>query len=140
MDNQKGYNVKMEKEDEMFVATCPELNIASQGNTSEEAGANLKEAIDLFFETASRYEVAERILSRSSIFRWGTLTTSTSDGVCEMLRERGFKRIFERGSHIVMQQKKAETTVTIPVPNHNKIKQATLWPILWYSVPHLRQS
>jgi predicted RNase H-like HicB family nuclease len=40
---------------------CPELDIASQGATIEEARANLIEALTLFFETASPSEVARRL-------------------------------------------------------------------------------
>ena len=50
----------IEREDDGFVALCPELDIASQGSTIEEARANLVEALTLFFETASSTEVAER--------------------------------------------------------------------------------
>ena len=42
---------------------CPELDIASQGATIEEARANLVEALTLFFETASPSEVARRLHS-----------------------------------------------------------------------------
>ncbi len=38
----------IEKEDDMYVALCPELDMASQGNTVEEARKNLEEAIGLF--------------------------------------------------------------------------------------------
>jgi predicted RNase H-like HicB family nuclease len=40
---------------------CPELDIASQGDSIEEAKANLEEALSLFFEAASPTEVAERL-------------------------------------------------------------------------------
>jgi predicted RNase H-like HicB family nuclease len=39
-------------EDGGFVALCPQLDVCSQGDTVEEARANLQEALDLFFETA----------------------------------------------------------------------------------------
>jgi predicted RNase H-like HicB family nuclease len=42
------------------VALCPELDIASQGGSVEEARANLKEALELFFETASTEEIKRR--------------------------------------------------------------------------------
>ena len=47
----------IEREGEGFVALCPELDIASQGDTVDEARDNLKEALELFFETASADEV-----------------------------------------------------------------------------------
>jgi predicted RNase H-like HicB family nuclease len=50
----------IEREDDGFVALCPELNIASQGSSVEEARANLIEALTLFFETAEPSEVARR--------------------------------------------------------------------------------
>lgn len=51
----------IEREDDMFVSLCPELDIASQGQTIEEAHANLKEALTLFFETADPSEIAGRL-------------------------------------------------------------------------------
>jgi predicted RNase H-like HicB family nuclease len=50
----------IEREDEGFVALCPELDIASQGSSIEEARSNLAEALALFFETADPSEVARR--------------------------------------------------------------------------------
>jgi len=50
----------IEREDDGFVSLCPELDIASQGSTIEEARANLIEALTLFFETASPSEIARR--------------------------------------------------------------------------------
>jgi predicted RNase H-like HicB family nuclease len=49
------------REGEGYVSLCPELDIASQGDTVEEARANLQEAVDLFFETADPSEVAGRL-------------------------------------------------------------------------------
>ena len=50
----------IEREDDIYVALCPEFDVASQGNTIEEARANLIEALELFFETASPEEIKER--------------------------------------------------------------------------------
>lgn len=55
------FTAVIEREDEMYVALCPELDIASQGESVEKARQNLKEAIELFFETASQQEVRERL-------------------------------------------------------------------------------
>jgi predicted RNase H-like HicB family nuclease len=43
----------IKKEEEWFVATCLENNIASQGGTIDEATENLKEAIVLYYEDES---------------------------------------------------------------------------------------
>ena len=51
----------IEREDDGYVALCPELDIASQGNTVEEARRNLTEALELFFETADASEVQRRL-------------------------------------------------------------------------------
>lgn len=53
----------IERENDGFVALCPDLDIASQGATIEEARANLVEALTLFFETASPSEIAHRLQS-----------------------------------------------------------------------------
>ncbi|MBN1424965.1 type II toxin-antitoxin system HicB family antitoxin [Candidatus Fermentibacteria bacterium] len=51
----------IEREGEGYVALCPELDIASQGDTVEEARGNLQGAVELFFETASEHEIRERL-------------------------------------------------------------------------------
>lgn len=51
----------IEREGDGYVAFSPELDIASQGRTIEEARANLLEALTLFFETASPDEIKERL-------------------------------------------------------------------------------
>ena len=49
------------REDEGYIALCSELDIASQGDSVEEARANLREAVELFFESAHPDEIAQRI-------------------------------------------------------------------------------
>jgi len=51
----------IEREDGGFVALCPELDIASQGDTVSEARENLSEAIELFLESASPAEIERRM-------------------------------------------------------------------------------
>jgi len=51
----------IEREQDGYVALCPELDIASQGATVESATRNLREALELFFETAGESEVTERL-------------------------------------------------------------------------------
>lgn len=51
----------IEREGDGFVSLCPEVDVASQGSTIEEARANLQEALELFFETASETEIVERL-------------------------------------------------------------------------------
>lgn len=53
----------IEREGDGYVALCPELDIASQGDTIEGARENLVEALTLFFETASVSELDHRLRS-----------------------------------------------------------------------------
>jgi predicted RNase H-like HicB family nuclease len=50
----------LEREGEGYVSLCPELDIASQGDSVEEATSNLKEAVELFLECAPKEEVEQR--------------------------------------------------------------------------------
>jgi predicted RNase H-like HicB family nuclease len=50
----------IEREEDGYVALCPELDIASQGDSVEQARENLREAIEMFFECASEEEVTRR--------------------------------------------------------------------------------
>jgi predicted RNase H-like HicB family nuclease len=60
MQRQQRLTAIIEREDDGFVALCPELDIASQGLSIEEARANLIEALTLFFECADASEVNRR--------------------------------------------------------------------------------
>lgn len=40
----------LQKEGDWYVSLCPELDIASQGKTVEEAVSNLREAVELYLE------------------------------------------------------------------------------------------
>ncbi len=66
MNNLRRMTAIIEREDDGYVALCPELDIASQGGSVEEARINLIEALSLFFETAAPSEIARRL--RSEVF------------------------------------------------------------------------
>ncbi len=55
------FTAVIEREDDWFVATCPEVDVVSQGKTIEDARANLLEAVELFFEVASASEIKRRL-------------------------------------------------------------------------------
>jgi predicted RNase H-like HicB family nuclease len=61
MNRTRRLTAVIEREDDGFVALCPELDIASEGSSIEEARANLVEALTLFFETADESEVTKRL-------------------------------------------------------------------------------
>ncbi|MGI8425070.1 MAG: type II toxin-antitoxin system HicB family antitoxin [Actinomycetota bacterium] len=58
---QKHLTAIIEREGDGYVSLCPELDIASQGGTIEQARDNLREALELFFESASPDEVTQRL-------------------------------------------------------------------------------
>jgi predicted RNase H-like HicB family nuclease len=66
MKNIQTFTAIIEKEAKSYVALCPELDVASQGDTVEEAKQNLQEAIELLFEHASKNEIRTRL--RNDIF------------------------------------------------------------------------
>ena len=51
----------IEREGDAYVALCPELDLASQGDTVEAARVNLIEALELFFKSADQTEIARRL-------------------------------------------------------------------------------
>lgn len=61
MKTLQNFTAIIEKEEEAYVALCPELDVASQGNTIEEAKNNLQEAIELLLEHASKTELELRL-------------------------------------------------------------------------------
>ena len=61
MTTQRQLTAIIERDGDGYVALCPELDLASQGQTIEEARDNLREALELFFESASAEEVKGRL-------------------------------------------------------------------------------
>ena len=64
------YTAILEREGDMYVALCPELDVASQGVTVEEATANLKEAVELFLECADAEEIKRRLHTEVFVTRF----------------------------------------------------------------------
>jgi predicted RNase H-like HicB family nuclease len=60
----------LEREDDGYVALCPELDVASQGDNVEEAIANLKEAVELLLECAPKEEIERRYQPQVFITRF----------------------------------------------------------------------
>jgi predicted RNA binding protein YcfA (HicA-like mRNA interferase family) len=60
----------------------------------------------------------------------GKLRTLSGQEVCQVLEESGFVNVRQKGSHIIMQLKTEETTVTVPVPNHSEVRVGTLRSII----------
>ena len=60
----------------------------------------------------------------------GRLRVLSGREVCQILERHGFIEVRQRGSHVVMQQRIPEGTVTVPVPDHPELKIATLLSII----------
>ena len=60
------FTALIEREGDGYVSLCAELDIASQGDTVEEAKSNLAEAVALFLDTADPSEIQRR--GRSEVF------------------------------------------------------------------------
>jgi predicted RNA binding protein YcfA (HicA-like mRNA interferase family) len=60
----------------------------------------------------------------------GHLRVLSGEEICSILKENGFKKVRQRGSHVVMQLKLETTTVTVPVPYHDPVKVGTLRSII----------
>lgn len=60
----------------------------------------------------------------------GKLRILSGKQVCDILERHGFIQARQRGSHIVMQQRLPDTTITVPVPNHAELRIGTLQSII----------
>jgi predicted RNA binding protein YcfA (HicA-like mRNA interferase family) len=60
----------------------------------------------------------------------GKLRVFSGKELCQILEIFDFEYIRQKGSHIIMQKKLSDTTITIPVPDHKELKQGTLKSII----------
>jgi predicted RNA binding protein YcfA (HicA-like mRNA interferase family) len=60
----------------------------------------------------------------------GKLRILSGKDVCAILAKNSFFEVRRRGSHIVMQKKLAQGTITVPIPDHNEIRIGTLQSII----------
>lgn len=50
--------------------------------------------------------------------------------VCQIMSKHGFLQVRQKGSHIIMQKKEGNTTITVPVPDHAELRIGTLLGII----------
>ena len=50
--------------------------------------------------------------------------------VCKILSKHGFAEVRQKGSHVIMQKKEEDTTITVPVPDHDELRIGTLLGII----------
>ena len=123
VDSQKlrvGYNRVMkttrqltaiiEREDDAYVALCPELDIASQGDTVETEEGSYR-GIGAVFQSADPTEIARRLHSEVFItrveVRLGKLRVLSGREVCKLLEAEGFSQVRQRGLKSVRNGRRA---------------------------------
>jgi predicted RNase H-like HicB family nuclease len=79
MTGERTLTATIEREEDMYVALCPELDVASEGPTVEEARANLREAVELFLESADRSEVESRFHAERYVTSRGSKNRCVGD-------------------------------------------------------------
>lgn len=50
--------------------------------------------------------------------------------MCKILAQNGFEKVRQKGSHIIMQKQVRNSTITIPVPDHDELRTGTLLGII----------
>ncbi len=60
----------------------------------------------------------------------GKLKILSGKEVCKVLSKHNFVEVRRRGSHIIMQMKNSDSTITVPILNHPEIKIGTLLAII----------
>jgi predicted RNA binding protein YcfA (HicA-like mRNA interferase family) len=50
--------------------------------------------------------------------------------VCRIMARHGFVEVRRKGSHIIMQKHESDTTITVPVPDHEELRSGTLLGII----------
>lgn len=60
----------------------------------------------------------------------GRLRVLSGREVCRLLGEHGFEEVRRRGSHVVMQRRVGDSTITVAVPDHRELKTGTLLSIV----------
>ena len=68
-DSAGSFTAVLHREDDVWVALCPEVDVASQGDTIEQAKAHLREAVELFLEHADEGELTQRLHTDSYVTR-----------------------------------------------------------------------
>jgi predicted RNA binding protein YcfA (HicA-like mRNA interferase family) len=60
----------------------------------------------------------------------GKLRTLSGQEACRILEQQGFQRVRQRGSHVVLQKKTTDSTITVPIPLHDELRKGTLMSII----------
>lgn len=58
------------------------------------------------------------------------LRVLSGQDVCRIMAQHGFKQVRRKGSHIILQKATGNSTITVPVPDHDELKLGTLTGII----------
>ena len=58
----------------------------------------------------------------------------SGEEACRILERHGFSKVRQRGSHVIMQRRTENSTITVPVPNHKELRLGTLRSIIRQSL------
>lgn len=50
--------------------------------------------------------------------------------ICKLLEQHKFQKVRQKGSHIIMQKRVGNTTITVPIPDHTELRIGTLLGII----------
>jgi predicted RNase H-like HicB family nuclease len=100
------------KEDDWYVARCPELGVTSQGKDVESARANLREAIELYLETWGAPDGRSAELPSSGLLSkfppdMPKLPSVSGERVVKALKRAGFVQLRQKGSHVSLEKRLA---------------------------------
>lgn len=63
------YRVEIFKEEDQYIALCPDLNVSSYDDTVEGAKRSINEAVELFLEECEEAGTLEEVLEESGFHR-----------------------------------------------------------------------
>lgn len=115
------------REGDWYVSQCLELDIASQGQTEEEALASLKEALELHFEPPQATRPPKVRMIEVEV---GRLKPEAFREVKRRLESAGFVETSQKGSHVKFVRRMRDTVDTAIVPRKSEIPVGTLRSIL----------
>lgn len=116
------------EEDEGFVALNPDTDVASQGDTIDDALANLKEALELYFEETTTQNQVDG-MPHATFLTTVTiqyLMPISGKRAIKILQDEGFVIARQRGSHVVLTKQSNKVKLTTVVPLHKELKKGTI--------------
>jgi predicted RNase H-like HicB family nuclease/predicted RNA binding protein YcfA (HicA-like mRNA interferase family) len=110
------------REGNWYVSQCPEVDVSSQGETEEEALANLKEALKLHFEPP---QATRPPRLRTIEVEVGAARPLPFREVKRRLETAGFVETSQKGSHVKF-VRRSETAVDTAIVQGNTKSQSAL--------------